>query len=317
MKVAVLLAGFLVVLAGAPATAATGSGAAAGVASTATGKPAYPTEFSLPDGFQPEGIAIGSGDAAYFGSVATGAIYRADLRTGAGRIIEPGPGTPSVGLKIDSRGRLFVAGGDAGDARVVDTRSGKVIATYKLATGPAFVNDVVLTPDAAYFTDSINPVLYVVPFGRGGALPAEAKQVPLSGDITYGDGFNVNGITQSPDGAALLVVQSNTGKLFRVAPKTGVATLVDLGTASLVNGDGMLLEGCTLYVVQNFQNTVTVVELNGRGTSGKVVRGLTDPRFDVPTTVAAHGDRLYLPNARFSTTPTPTTPYTVVAINRR
>ena len=47
------------------------------------------------------------------------------------------------------------------------------------------------------------------------------------------------------------------------------------------------------------------------------VRRLRDERFDVPATVAAFGSRLYLPNARFDTTPTPETPYTVVAIPRR
>jgi len=59
-----------------------------------------------------------------------------------------------------------------------------------------------------------------------------------------------------------------------------------------------------------------VVHLNARGTAGTVVRKVTDPRFDVPTTVAAFAGRLYLPNARFSTTPTPTTPYSVNAIPR-
>jgi hypothetical protein len=42
----------------------------------------------------------------------------------------------------------------------------------------------------------------------------------------------------------------------------------------------------------------------------------TDPRFDVPATVAAFGKRLYLPNARFSTPPTPETTYNVVAVER-
>ncbi|MFD0660552.1 hypothetical protein [Thermocatellispora tengchongensis] len=54
----------------------------------------FPGSFPLPAGFQPEGIAIGPGPYAYFGSRATGAVYRADLRTGAGRIVNPGPGTP-------------------------------------------------------------------------------------------------------------------------------------------------------------------------------------------------------------------------------
>jgi sugar lactone lactonase YvrE len=318
MKVAVLVAGFLAILVGAPAAAAeAGSRTDAASASTSVSTPAYPAAFSLPDGFQPEGIAIGPGQAAYFGSRGTGAIYRADLRTGRGRIINPGPGTPSLGLKVDTRGRLFVAGGTGGDARVIDTRNGKVLASYRLATGTAFVNDVVLTRDAAYFTDSANPVLYKLPFGRGGALPKEAVKVPLSGDIVYTTGNNANGIASTPDRKALLVVQSNTGKLFRVNPSTGVATLVDIGTESLVNGDGLLLQGRTLYVVQNRLNTLTSLSLNRGATSGKVVGKLLDGRFDVPTTVASFRDSLYLPNARFTTTPTPTTPYNVVAVKRR
>ncbi|MDP9847857.1 superoxide dismutase [Streptosporangium lutulentum] len=320
MKVAVLVAGLSAVLVGAPAVAAAETGYRADVSATSTStsvsKPAYPTQFSLPDGFQPEGIAIGPGPSAYFGSRGTGAIYRVSLRTGQGKIINSGPGTPSLGLKVDSRDRLFVAGGTGGNARVIDTRSGKVLASYQLATGTAFVNDVVLTHDAAYFTDSANPVLYKLPFGRGGALPKEAVKVPLSGDIVYTTGNNANGIALTPDRKALLVVQSNTGKLFRVNPSTGVATLVDIGTESLVNGDGLLLEGRVLLVVQNRLNTVTSVQLNRDATSGKVVRKLVDDRFDVPTTVASYRDRLYLPNARFTTTPTPTTPYNVVAVKR-
>ncbi|MEO3861997.1 superoxide dismutase [Acrocarpospora sp. B8E8] len=313
MKLAVVLAGFLAALVAAPVAAAeTGSGP---VESVSASKTVFPTEFSLPDGFQPEGIAIGLDATAYFGSRATGAIYRADLRTGQGQIINPGPGTPSLGLKIDGRGRLFVSGGTGGNARVIDTRSGAVLASYQLASGAAFINDVVLTRHAAYFTDSTNPVLYKLPFGRHGELPAEAVTIPLSGDLVYGTGINSNGIAPAPDGKALLVIQSNTGQLFRVNPQTGVATLVE--TESLANGDGLLLEDRTLYVVQNRLNTVTVLHLDRHAKSGTVVRNLVDARFDVPTTVAAFRDRLYLPNARFTTTPTPTTPYTVVAIKRR
>jgi sugar lactone lactonase YvrE len=277
---------------------------------------AFPTTVPLPDGFAPEGIAIGGEPFAYFGSLVDGSIYRADLDTGRGRIISEGPGTPSVGLKIDQSGRLFVAGGDAGDARVVSASTGEVLASYTLTSAPSFVNDVILTPDAAWFTDSFNPVLYKVPLGGSGRLPGpgEVVTVPLTGDVAFQEGFNVNGISHTPDGTGLLVVQTNTGLLFRVDPATGVTTTVDLGGEVLPNGDGILLSGRTLYVVQNVLNEVAVVRLDRTGRRGTVVDRLTDPRFDVPTTVARFDGRLYLPNSRFLIDPTPTTPYSAVAI---
>jgi hypothetical protein len=168
------------------------------------------------------------------------------------------------------------------------------------------------------FTDSLNPVLYKVPLDRRGGLPdqAEVVTVPLTGDLVFQEGFNVNGISHTPDGKGLLLVQSNTGRLFRVDPADGVTTEVDLGGESLPNGDGILLSGRTLYVVQNQLNQVAVVRLDRTGNSGTVVERVTDPRFDVPTTVAAFANRLYLTNARFGTEPTPTTPYTAVAISQ-
>ncbi|MCO1581854.1 superoxide dismutase [Crossiella sp. SN42] len=309
MRVRRLLAGTAVLVAAL-------AGAPAAVAGTAP----FPAEFPLPNGFQPEGIAIG-GASAYFGSRVDGSIFKVDLATGKGSVFSKGPGTPSLGLKVDGRGRLFVSGGNGGDARVVDTRTGKVLASYAFAEpGTSFVNDVVLTRSAAYFTDSFKPVLYRLPLGRNGSLPAagEFSTIPLTGDFVQGaTGVNANGLVTTPDGDALLVVQSNTGKLFRVDPRTGVARTVDLGGALLTNGDGLLRLGRTLFVVQNRLNVVTQFRLAEDGSSGKLTRSITDPRFDVPATVAQFGHRLYLPNARFTTPPTPTTPYNAVAVDIR
>ncbi|WP_245662732.1 hypothetical protein [Nocardia vermiculata] len=134
--------------------------------------PWFPASVALPAGFRPEGIAIGSDPTAYLGSQTDGSIYRANLITGRGALLSRGPGTPAMGLAVDDRGRLFVAGGAAGDARVVDTRTGVVLASYQLGTSPdALVNDVILTPEGAWFTDSHTPVLYYLPFG-GAGLPA-------------------------------------------------------------------------------------------------------------------------------------------------
>ncbi|MEU8121465.1 superoxide dismutase [Spirillospora sp. NPDC049024] len=288
------------------------------------GTAVYPATIRLPNGFQPEGIAIGPGPVAYVGSMADGSVYRADLRTGAGAVVSRGPGTPALGLKSDGRGRLFVAGGPGGDARVLDARTGRVLASYRLAAGPSFVNDVVLTQGAAWFTDSTNPVLYKLPL-PGGGPPSAAVRVPLTGDLVYqggpdspgSAGFNANGITPTPDGRGLIVVQSNTGGLFRVDPATGETRRVDLHGESLPEGDGLLLQGRTLYAVQNRLDTVAVLKLNAAGTEGRVVRRVKDPRLALPTTVAAFGSRLYLPNIRFfATGPTPGVSYNAVAIPR-
>ncbi|WP_394824586.1 SMP-30/gluconolactonase/LRE family protein [Pendulispora albinea] len=278
----------------------------------------YPDTFALPRGFRPEGIAIDAAGYAYFGSMANGAIYRADLKTGQGSLLNRGTGSAAIGLKVDSRNRLFVAGGGSGSARVIDTRSGNVIANYPLATGSSFVNDVVLAQDGAWFTDSTVPTLYKVPLGARGELAEvdDVVRLPLKGDIVFSSGTtNANGIATSPDERSLIIVQWNTGKLFQVNPTTGVTRTITLaGGESVPRGDGILRDGNILYVAQNRLNQIAKIELDSAGTQGRLITRVSDPRFDVPTTLAAFRDRLYAPNARFNTTPTPTTTYNAIAI---
>lgn len=293
----------------------------AGALSTASGsahsEAPFPSVIALPDGFAPEGIATGRGTSFYVGSLADGAVYRGDVRTSEGEVLVAGtPGSVAVGTEVDHRDRLFVAGGPTGTGRVYDAGSGELLAEYSFAPpNTGFVNDVTVTRDAAYFTDSVNQQLYVVTIGPGGTL-AEAATLPLTGDIDFEDGFNANGIAASPNGRTLLVVQSNTGLLFRVDAATGRTHEVDLGGASLTNGDGLLLQGLTLHVVRNQLDEIAVVELDRHYRSGEVTDTVTDSHFDVPTTVAGFGSSLYAVNARFGTTPTPDTEYTVVRVDR-
>ncbi|MEJ3749032.1 superoxide dismutase [Actinomycetes bacterium KLBMP 9797] len=296
---------------GAPSAAAATSGPP-----VPEGSGRFPETIALPTGFFPEGIAIGDGPVAYISSLASGDVYKLNLATGAGRILTRGPGTGAVGITVDSVGRLFVAGGRAGTARVINPTTGKTITTYQLGAEGSLVNDLVRTPDAAWATDSFVPVLYKLPFGPRRTLPSQADvaRIPLGGDLAFEAGFNVNGIVRTPDGEALLVVQSNTGLLFRVDPSTGVATKVDLGGDDLTFGDGMLREGRTLYVVQNVANTVAVVRLNRTGSAGRITELRTDPRFDTPTTIARFGNRFYLPNARFTLPSPQNADFTVVSI---
>jgi sugar lactone lactonase YvrE len=267
---------------------------------------AFPQVIQLPRGFQPEGIEVGRGTTFYVGSVANGAIYRGDLRSGNGAILVAGQaGKAATGIELDRFNRLFVAGAGTGDAYVYNARTGALLRMYDFASGDTFINDVVVTRSAAYFTGSRKAVLYVVPIGTEGALGA-FRTLSLSGDFALGSGFNLNGIDATPNGKTLVAVQTNTGKLFRIDPVSGATRTISLGGESLPNGDGILLTGKRLYVVQNQLNRVAVVSLASNLSSGRVITRLTDPDFAVPTTIDDHGRRLYAVNARFGT-PSPST----------
>ena len=187
----------------------------------------------------------------------------------------------------------------------------------QLATGggATFVNDVVVTKRAAWFTDSNRAVLYRLPLTKNGRPATAAQAVALTGDFQLAPGFNLNGIDATPNGKTLVTVQSGTGKLFTVTP-AGVTTEIDLGGPTVQNGDGILLQGRTLYVVRNQNNQIAVVALGKALTTGTIARTITNPGFDVPTTIDRFGSTLYAVNARFGTPPTPTTPYTVVRVGR-
>jgi len=282
---------------------------------------AFPDVIPLPNGFQPEGIAVGTGTTFYVGSIPTGAVYRGDLRTGEGEVLVPAQaGRSSIGLKYDDRtGLLFVAGGMTGYAYIYDGQTGANVAEIQLTTLPSFINDVVVTRDAAYFTNSFQPELYRVPLANNGGLPPEptSEVIPLGGDYQFTPGgFNANGIDATPNGKTLIIVNSVDGALYNVDPTSGIATRIDLGGGSVPNGDGILLQGKTLYVVQNVLNQIAVIKLNSDLTSGTIVDTITSSSFRVPTTIAKFGNALYAVNARFDTPPTPNTEYEVVRVTR-
>jgi hypothetical protein len=109
----------------------------------------YPETIPLPNGWQPEGIATGKGNTFYAGSRATGAVYKGNLKTGRGDVLVRPWGGAALGMKVDHRNRLFVAGGGTGTASVYDARDGALIRRYTLTAAPTFVNDVVVTSPSA------------------------------------------------------------------------------------------------------------------------------------------------------------------------
>jgi hypothetical protein len=277
----------------------------------------HPETIALPDGWQPEGIATGERNSFYSGSRATGAIYKGNLKTGTGDVLVEPWGGAALGMKVDHRKRLFVAGGGTGTASVYDARDGDLLKRYTLTTAPTFVNDVIVTKRAAYFTDSQQRQLYVLDLGRHGRLPTEARTLALKGDLQMlpTGGFELNGIEAAK--RRLIAVHSAQAKLFEIDPRNGDTEEIELEGGDATNGDGLLLHGRTLYVVQNQLNRIAVVRLDRDLDEGEVTGHLTDSDFDVPTTIAEKGGFLWAVNARFSTPPTPDTEYDVVRVRRR
>ncbi len=275
----------------------------------------YPDVIPLPDGFFPEGIAVGTGNNVYAGSLANGAIWKGDLRSGAGDILVPGTeGGITVGLAFDDRsGNLFVAGGPTGTATVYDGNTGATVDQVNLGGG--FINDVIVTRTAAYFTNSFVPEIYEVPLDNRGGVDGPARTIALSGDFTFvPGGFNANGIEATPDGGTLILAGSAAAELYTVEPATGVATVIELDVP--VTGDGLVLLGRTLYANENSLNRIAVIDLSADLSSGTVVEYLTSDAYDVPTTSARFGSSLYAVNAKFGTPATPTTPYEIVRVDR-
>jgi len=268
---------------------------------------AFPEVIPLPDGYQPEGIAKGVGQTFYTGSLNGGAIFRGDLRSGEVEMIaEPGA-RMAVGMKFDPRSSLlFVAGGGFGTAYIFNGKTGELVMTYQLTTSASFINDVIITRQAAYFTDSFQKQFYRLPLGPGGALPEpdEVQTIPLDNGFDFAPGgFNANGIVATANGQQLIIVNSTYGKLYRVNPLTGAAVGIELSGGDALAGDGLVLRGHTLYVVQNSLNRIAVIELQPNLSSGAVMEYLTSPFFRFPTTAALFGEALYAVNARFDEIP--------------
>jgi sugar lactone lactonase YvrE len=271
--------------------------------SAGTSAQRFPDLVVLPGDFGPEGIAVGHGSTFFVGSLAAstrGQILVGDLRTGEFATLAASDGVPATGMKYDARSNLlFVARAGSGMGTVFDATSGDVVASYQFKTAPTFINDVVITREAAYFTDTQAPFLYRVALGPAGEPTGDATTIPLPAT------FRTNGIAATANGEHLFVVNGPTAQLYRIDTVTHTPVLVDLGGDTLPNADGLLLDGKTLYVVQNMRNRIAVVELFPDYLSGATVRFITEPFTSnaatrVPTTIAEFGNSLYAVTAGFA-----------------
>ena len=275
----------------------------------------------LPGASSAEGIAAGRGATFYAGDLFAGDIFRGNVQRGTAELFIDAPaGRMAVGMAADlAHQLLFVAGGFTGQAYVYDLRSGATVATYQLgAPASSLINDVALTKDGAWFTDSFQAQLYFVPVSRAGVPGPTFRTLGLSGPAAtlIGNGaVNLNGIQATANGKTLIVAHSANAQLYTVDPATGASATI--AGVSVPNVDGIVLEAGRLWAVQNFSNQIARIRLAPDLTSGVVEEVITSQLFQVPTTAARFGSRLAVVNAKFDTGIPPTADqYEVILVDR-
>jgi len=228
-------------------------------------------------------------------------------------------GGAATGLKFDTRtGYIFASGAGTGEMNVINSRTGNRVMSYKLAQtpGPTFINDVILTPGAAYATDSNRPLIYKIPLGVDGQLSTQDDVVviPLIGDYKHEPGLNLNGIEATGVGDGLIGVQTGTGKLFLIDPTSGRTTLMSVDGP--INGDGLLRIDRTLYAVRNTAGNSALIRtvFTPDFLIGSIINETKDSAWDTPTTAALGGNRIYMVNSRFAAGNAPTVKYWVTSV---
>ena len=164
-------------------------------------------------------------------------------------------------------------------------------------------NDLLVTKNAVYVTDSVNPALFKIPLDDNGQRSGDWETLELTGFVMdrAGVGFNANGLVGDSDSSELVVVNIATGVLYHVDTGNGAATpiAIDGEEQLFVDGDGLYMDGRTRYIMQNFSNKIAVVQLSDDLTQGTFVKNLVSDQFAIPTTIAGFGDSIYAINTHF------------------
>jgi hypothetical protein len=115
------------------------------------------------------------------------------------------------------------------------------------------------------------------------------------------ESFNANGLVGDFDGKQLVIVNISTGVLYLVDTETGAASPVNVqGEEQLfADGDGLYMDGRTLYIMQNFAQKIAVVELSDDLTQGTFIKNLVSDDFSIPTTITGYGNCIYAINTHF------------------
>ncbi len=284
--------------------------------------------YSLPpDVTFPEGIAHDpAAGTIYTASALTGTLVRMNLKTRAAETVAaPGILVPAgsttfpaaLGMKLDRDNRLWIAGGRTGKIFIVDSRSGKVIKELAVPDpSKSLVNDVALVGTAGYFTDTRTPTLWRVE-AKGSQVGALEPWLDFTGTpLQYYEGANLNGITATPNGQSLIVVQMGKGLLYKIDIKSKQVTPIDTAGADLTGADGLVLDGSTLYVVRQTAVEIATLQLTPDLMKATVVNRFKDPLLAWPATAVKVGEQLLVVNTQFNTRndKKETTPFTILSV---
>lgn len=285
------------------------------------------TQYPLPPEVSyPEGIAHDAKSGAiYTGSALTGNVVRMTLPGGQttvvaanGALLPTEPFPALLGMELDGAGRLWIAGGRTGRMVVIDAAKGTVIKQFETPAGPpaGLINDVVLAGGHAYFTDTVRPTLWRVTT-KGDQIGELEPWLSFTGSpLEYGQGANLNGIAATPDGRHLIVVQMGKGLLYRIGIADKTVSPIDVGGEALGTGDGLVLDGNTLYLVRQGEQEIVTIALTPDLASGKVVARFKDPALLWPATAVKVGNELLVVNTQFNkrNTKDPVTPFSIVGV---
>ena len=265
----------------------------------------------------PEGIAVDSHEAVLRVGYRDGAIYSGTLGNPTiSPFIDGTPGGSAVGLKV-RKGKLYVAGGATGLIKVYDLATKALVASFDTGLG-GFLNDLVVTAKGDVFvTDSFRPMLWHVTADQVTAGTGTPQGLDVSASIAFTAGaFNLNGIV-SKDRHTLIVVQSNTGQLWRISlskANDAIRKITEIKGVPLPGGDGMIIDRGRLVVVQGDPAQLHFVKLRHGARKARDAGTQTSDTLHGPSTVARDGKFYLVVNADFANAASP--PFTVSALPR-
>ena len=273
--------------------------------------------YALPgDTLFPEGIAYQAATGHFYtGSVSNGDIIKVDVQSGIASTWASGAAQgrkAATGLKLDAKDRLWVCGGADAKVSVLDA-NGTLLKTWDMAAlfGAGFINDCIIDETHIYFTDSRVQKIYRTTVTDTPGIMEEWLSFS-NAEIPYtATGTNANGIVLTPDFKQLIVVISSSGKLYRISKQDKSIAEIPLNVP-VTSGDGLLLEGSTLYVSRNALNFIYPVTLTSGYQQGAVGVGFgTNLRFN--TTIARAGNYLLAVNGQLNrrATKDPVLPFSV------